>query len=284
MRLETHQEGKPATAAHAPGTNRPAADIVVKAGGAVLAEPVARAALAADIIALHRASTRTVVVHGGGPQITEYLGRLGVPAQFVDGQRVTSSEALDVVRMVLTGRVQRELVGDLNRHGPYAVGISGEDGRLLGARRRGGGLGEVGDVTRVDTGLIDALLAAGRIPVVSSLAVADDGAVLNINADAAAAAVAVAAGARRLVLLTDVAGICADWPRDSMPIPRLSADRLAAMSDGLTAGMRPKADACLAALRGGVARVQVTDGRRPHAVLEAAVSDRPPGTSVVAVD
>ncbi|MFI7503319.1 acetylglutamate kinase [Streptomyces sp. NPDC049687] len=283
MRLGTHQEDEPAVTDRPSPAPVPTADVVIKAGGAVLDDPAAREALAADTVELRRRGVRTVVVHGGGPQITQVMRRLGVEAEFVAGQRVTSPEVLDVVRMVLTGRLQRELIGAVNRHGPYAVGLSGEDARLMSARRRGGAdLGQVGDVTAVDTGLLATLLADDRIPVVSSLAVAEDGAVLNVNADATAAAVAVAVGARSLVLLTDVPGICADWPHRPTLISELTTSQLELMALEMTDGMRPKAEACLSALNGGVARAHVVDGRLPHAALNAVTSHRPAGTTVLA--
>ncbi|MFJ9743156.1 acetylglutamate kinase [Streptomyces sp. NPDC101166] len=267
----------------APVTKPRTADVVVKAGGALLADPVASAALAADVVALHRRGLRPIVVHGGGLQITEVMQRLGVEAQFVHGQRVTSPDVLDVVRMVLTGRLQRELIGTLNRYGPYAVGLSGEDAHLMSARRRdAANLGQVGDVTGVDVSLLTTLLDDNRIPVISSLAVADDGAALNVNADAAAAAVAVAVGARSLVMLIAAPGFCVDWPEQSTPVPELTDRQLESMNDRFTGGMLPKAEACLSALRGGVTRVHITDGRRPQATLDAVTSRRPAGTTVVA--
>jgi acetylglutamate kinase len=231
------------------------------------------------------------VVHGGGPQITEMLGRLGIESEFRGGLRVTTAETIDVVRMVLTGQVGRELVGLLNQHGPRAVGLSGEDAGLLKARRRTVGadgepvdLGLVGDVVDVDPSALLDLLHAGRIPVVSTIApdVDDDGTVvLNVNADTAAAALAVALGATKLVVLTDVEGLYADWPERSSLLSDVTASRLQELLPRLQAGMVPKMEACLMAVRQGVPRAHVIDGRLPHALLLEVFTSDGIGTMVV---
>ncbi len=268
--------------------------VVVKYGGNAMIDDGLRAAFAADIVFCRLVGLRPVVVHGGGPQITAMLNRLGIATEFRGGYRVTTDEAMDVVRMVLTGSVGRELVGHINAHGPYAVGLSGEDGGLFTARRREAlvegepvDIGLVGDVVAVDPAPVRDLLAAGRVPVVSSVApeVTGDGLrtgrVLNVNADAAAASLAVALGARKLVVLTDVEGLYAEWPDRSSLLSVVSADELEALLPRLESGMVPKMAGCLAAVRGGVPRAHVVDGRRAHSLLVEVFTDAGAGTMVV---
>ena len=195
--------------------------VVIKYGGHAMADEALRLAFAQDLVFLRYAGLRPVVVHGGGPQITEQLDRLGVPSAFTAGLRVTPPEAMEVVRMVLSGKVNKDIVGLINRHGPFAVGISGEDASTFTAIRRAAmvdgrpvDIGMVGEIVATDPGAVEALLADGRIPVVSSVAAGRDGEVYNVNADTAAAALAVALDAAKLVVLTDVAGLYADWPGD----------------------------------------------------------------------
>jgi len=273
--------------------------VVIKFGGHAMTDKELCFAFAQDVVFLRYAGLRPVVVHGGGPQITEHLGRLGIEPAFVAGLRVTTPETMDVVRMVLTGQVNREVVGQINRHGPFAVGMSGEDANLLTATRAHAtvdgapvDLGQVGDIHTVDPGAVRALIADGRIPVISSVARGSAGEVFNVNADTAAAAVAVALGAAKLVLLTDVAGLYADWPPEGTPdgaaaqrpsevISQLDAAELAAMLPRLGGGMIPKMQACLTAVRGGVPQAHVLDGRLPHAVLLEIFTDSGIGTMVV---
>jgi acetylglutamate kinase len=250
------------------------------------------------VVFLRYAGLRPVVVHGGGPQITEHLDRLGLASTFTAGLRVTTPETMDVVRMVLTGRVNRDVVGLINRHGPFAVGMSGEDANMLTARRKPAmvdgaavDIGLVGEIAEVSPGAVCALLDDGRIPVVSSVAAGEDGEVYNVNADTAAAALAVALGAAKLVVLTDVAGLYADWPdggsgpdgadAPAQVISQLTAAELEALLPGLSAGMIPKMTACLDAVRGGVPQAHVLDGRLPHAVLLEIFTDSGIGTMVV---
>lgn len=268
--------------------------MVVKYGGNAMVSEELRRAFAEDIVFLHHVGVHPVVVHGGGPQINAMLDRLGIASEFRGGLRVTTEEAMDVVRMVLTGQVGRELVGLVNSHGPYAVGFSGEDAGLLRARRTGAvvdgqevDLGLVGEVTGVDPTAILDVIESGRIPVVSSVApeINDDGQptgqVLNVNADTAAAALAAALGAAKLVLLTDVEGLYADWPdRDSL-ISSLTAAQLRALLPSLASGMIPKMAACLAAVDAGVQRAHVVDGRRPHSMLLEVFTSAGVGTQVV---
>jgi acetylglutamate kinase len=265
--------------------------VVVKYGGAAMVDPDLTAAFAEDIVFLRYAGLRPVVVHGGGPQINEMLGRLGISSEFKGGLRVTSPEAMDVVRMVLTGQVGRSLVGLINRHGPFAVGMSGEDAHLFGARRRGTvidgediDLGLVGEVVEVRPSAVLDLLEAGRIPVVSTVAPdldADDGQVLNVNADSAAAALAISLGAAKLVVLTDVEGLYADWPDRTSLVRRISAADVERLLPRLEAGMVPKMEACLHAVRAGVPQAHVIDGRVPHSILLEVFTSEGVGTMVL---
>jgi len=262
--------------------------VLLKYGGNAMTDEDLRFAFAQDVVFLRYAGLRPVVVHGGGPQITAQLDRLGMETTFRAGLRVTTKETMDVVRMVLTGQVNREIVGLINSHGPFAVGISGEDAHLLTARRTRAevdgelvDLGHVGEVDTVNPGAVLALLADGRIPVISSVARSEDGEVLNVNADTAASALAVALGAAKLVFLTDVAGLYANWPASSQVISQLGTDELAALLPSLSEGMIPKMTACLSAVRGGVPQAHVLDGRLPHAILLEIFTDSGIGTMVV---
>ncbi len=294
--------------------------VVIKCGGHAMADEALRVSFAEDVVFLWYAGLRPVVVHGGGPQINAHLSRLGMEPEFRAGLRVTTAEAMDVVRMVLTGQVNRDVVGLINAHGPFAVGLSGEDAHLLTARRITAAgadgervdIGQVGEIDAVNPGALAALIADGRIPVISSVArsAGPDGEVLNVNADTAAAALAVALGAAKLVILTDVPGLYASWPgaggagasgragangrgghghpvADGRPadvISELGASDLAAMLTSLGGGMAPKMSACLSAVRGGVPRAHVLDGRVPHAVLLEIFTDSGIGTMVVPDD
>jgi acetylglutamate kinase len=262
--------------------------VVVKYGGHAMTDEPLRQAFAQDLVFLHYAGLRPVVVHGGGPQITEELDRQGVESTFTAGLRVTTPETMDVVRMVLSGRVNKDLVSLINRHGPFAVGMSGEDGGTFTAIRKAAvvdgqsiDIGLVGEIVQTDCGAIEALLANGRIPVVSSVAAGRDGEVYNVNADTAAAALAVALGAAKLVVLTDVAGLYRDWPSSAEVISELTVPELERLLPGLSAGMIPKMEACLTAVRGGVPQAHVLDGRLSHAVLLEIFTDSGIGTMVV---
>jgi acetylglutamate kinase len=263
--------------------------VVIKLGGHAMADADLTAAFARDVVFLRHAGLRPVVVHGGGPQIDAELARRGLEREFRAGLRVTSPPAMEVVRMVLAGQVQRELVGLINRFGPLAVGMTGEDADTLTAVRHVPWIdgepvdvGRVGDITGVDTGALDSLLADGRIPVVSPIArSAEDGLVYNVNADTVAAALATALRAEALVMLTDVAGLYAGWPHSDEVIPRLTAGELEKLLPELNDGMVPKMTGCLNAVRGGVGTARVIDGRIPHSVLLQMFTDDGTGTLIV---
>jgi acetylglutamate kinase len=262
--------------------------VVVKFGGNAMVDGSLQRSFAQDVVELWRAGLRPVVVHGGGPQISAMLDRLGLDVRFQAGLRVTTPETMEVVRMVLTGRVQRELVGCINAHGPFAVGMTGEDAHTMTAVRRPAwvdgrpvDIGLVGDIVEVNADTVHALLEQGRIPVVSPVARGTDGEVYNVNADLAASALAAALDAERLVVLTDVEGLYANWPDSTEVIERLTAAELDAMLPGLESGMLPKMEGCLRAVRAGVRRAHVIDGRVPHALLRGVLGESSPGTTVV---
>ncbi len=264
--------------------------IVVKYGGNAMSDDTLKQAFAEDIIWLRYAGFRPVVVHGGGPQISTMLDRLGIASEFRAGLRVTTPEAMDVVRMVLVGQVGRELVGLLNQHGPLAVGLSGEDAGLFTAERtsvvvdgQDVDLGLVGEVTAVRPEAVQDLIDAGRIPVVSTVAPDDSGQVHNVNADTAAAALAVALGAEKLLVLTDVEGLYRDWPASDDIIGEIGVDALQTLMPTLASGMVPKMGACLRAVRDGVPRATVIDGRELHAVLLEIFTAEGVGTQVLPV-
>ncbi len=264
--------------------------IVVKFGGNAMVDPELQRTFAEDIVYLRYAGIRPVVVHGGGPQITRMLDRLGIESEFRGGYRVTSPEAMDVVRMVLTGQISRDIVSHINEHGPLAAAISGEDAGLFEGKRRAVeidgelvDLGLVGDVVGVNPEAVIAQLDAGRIPVVSSVApdIDEPGQVLNVNADAAAAALAVALGAAKLVILTDVAGLYSDWPNRDSLVSVIGAEELRTLIPELESGMIPKMSACLEAVDGGVAKAAIIDGREPHSILLEVFTQGGVGTEVV---
>jgi acetylglutamate kinase len=263
--------------------------VVIKYGGNAMTDDTLRRAFAADMAFLRNCGIHPVVVHGGGPQITAMLRRLGIDkGDFKGGFRVTTPEVLDVARMVLFGQVGRELVNLINAHGPYAVGITGEDAQLFTAVRRSvtvdgvaTDIGLVGDVDQVNTAAVLDLIAARRIPVVSTLAPDSDGVVHNINADTAAAALAEALGAEKLLMLTDVEGLYTSWPdRDSL-VSEIDTVTLAQLLPALEAGMIPKVEACLRAVTAGVPSAHVIDGRVTHCVLVELFTDAGTGTKVV---
>ncbi|MDH2416343.1 acetylglutamate kinase [Nocardioides sp. CER19] len=262
--------------------------IVIKYGGNAMTDEALKVAFAEDIAFLRLAGFKPVVVHGGGPQISRMLDRLGIESEFRGGLRVTTPEAMDVVRMVLVGKVQRELVGLLNQHGPLAVGLSGEDAGLFTAIPANTvvdgeevDLGLVGEVSEVRPDAVLDLIEAGRIPVISSVAPDADGQVHNVNADTAASALAVALGAAKLLVLTDVEGLYRDWPSSDDVIGEIGPEALAELMPTLASGMVPKMSACLQAVTHGVPRATVVDGREPHAVLLEIFTEEGIGTQVL---
>jgi acetylglutamate kinase len=264
------------------------ATVVVKYGGNAMTDESLKEGFAEDIVFLHYAGLRPVVVHGGGPQISEHLDRLGIESTFTAGLRVTTPEAMRVVRMVLVGQVNRDVVGLINRHGPLAVGMSGEDAHLFTAERKhvivDGNpvdIGQVGEIVKVDPGAVRAMIDNGRIPVVSSVARGVNGEIYNVNADTAAAALAVSLDAAKLIVLTDVEGLYANWPDDTDVIDQLDAAGLEKLMPTLSSGMVPKMEACLTAVRGGVPSAHVLDGRVPHALLLEIFTDQGIGTMVM---
>ncbi|GAA3874040.1 acetylglutamate kinase [Tessaracoccus defluvii] len=261
--------------------------VVIKYGGNAMTDDALKRAFAEDIVFLRRVGVRPVVVHGGGPQISSMLDKLHIASEFRGGLRVTTPEAMDVVRMVLVGQVGRELVNLINQHGPFAVGMSGEDGGLFTAQRRGLlvddqeiDLGLVGDVAQVDPRALNDLIDAGRIPVVATVAPDAAGQVHNINGDTAAAALAVALGAKRLVMLTNVAGVYANYPDEESIITQISTDEVRDLLPSLDSGMIPKMEACLHAVTGGVTSATVIDGRVPHCLLLEIFTNEGVGTMV----
>jgi acetylglutamate kinase len=264
------------------------ATVVIKYGGNAMIDERLKRAFAQDMVFLRLAGLHPVVVHGGGPQITAMLARLGIEGEFKGGLRVTTPETMDIVRMVLVGQVSRELVGLINAHGPYAVGISGEDAQLFIAERKHAmvhgervDIGLVGEVVSVNSAAVVDIVNAGRIPVVSTVAPDIDGVVHNVNADTAAGALAAALGAEKLVVLTDVEGLYANWPDRSSLVDRIGVDRLEQLLPTLASGMIPKMEACVRAVRGGVRGAHVIDGRIAHSVLLEVFTSRGIGTMVL---
>ena len=263
--------------------------VVIKYGGNAMENAEVQRAFAADLVFLRYAGLKPVIVHGGGPQISAMLGKLGIDSEFRGGFRVTTPESIDVVRMVLVGQVGRQLVGLINEHGPFAVGMSGEDARLFTAQRRTAtvdgaevDVGLVGDVASVNVDAVRDLIDAGRIPVISTVAPDARGVVHNLNADTAAGALAAALGAQKLVVLTDVPGFYRDYPDPQSLVSHIGADEVQALLPSLESGMLPKMEACLRAVRGGVTAAHIVDGRVPHSVLLEIFTDEGFGTMVTA--
>lgn len=264
--------------------------VVIKYGGNAMTDAQLQSAFAADMVFLRNCGIHPVVVHGGGPQISAMLKKLGIQGDFRGGFRVTTPEVLEVARMVLFGHVGRELVNLINAHGPYAVGITGEDAHLFTAVRRdvvvdgvATDIGLVGDIESVNTAAVVDLISAGRIPVISTLAPDADGVVHNINADTAAAALAEALGAAKLLILTDVEGLYTQWPDRGSLVSEIDTASLAELLPTLEAGMLPKVEACLRAVTGGVPSAHVIDGRVHHCVLVELLTDEGTGTKVVGI-
>ncbi|OFS65405.1 acetylglutamate kinase [Trueperella sp. HMSC08B05] len=265
--------------------------VVVKYGGNAMINDELKRAFAKDILFMHSVGLYPIVVHGGGPQINSMLERVGIQSEFRGGLRVTDRETMNVVRMVLTGQVQRELVSLLNVDGPRAIGFSGEDAGLLSARRRkaevGGkkiDIGHVGNIVSINVASLDHMLASGHIPVISTVATDVDNPedVLNVNADTAAGAIADAAGADKLIILTDVEGLYLDWPDKSSLVSEIHPDDLRALLPSLDSGMKPKMEAALKAVERGVPKAHIIDGRMAHSILLEIFTNAGIGTQVTA--
>jgi acetylglutamate kinase len=256
--------------------------VVIKYGGAAMTDPTLREHVASDIALMKLVGINPVIVHGGGPEITSFMNRLGLKVEFYNGLRVTSEEAMEVVKMVLVGKVNPELVAAINHHGRLAVGVSGDDGNLVTATQRDERLGRVGDVTKIDTTVIDNLIEDGFIPVVATVAAGEDGGSYNVNADLVAAELATALGAEKVIFLTDVDGLYRDFADKSSLISVLTPAEAEEMivSDLLEGGMVPKVAACVHALRGGVRRAHILNGTVPHALLLEVYTDEGVGTMI----
>jgi acetylglutamate kinase len=262
------------------------ATVVIKLGGHAMVDDALMQSFAADIVLLRAVGLQPVVVHGGGPQIGELMGRLGLASEFRDGLRVTDADTLDVARMVLGGKVNRDVVSAINRHDRRAVGLSGEDAGLIVARQRDPDLGFVGDVTNVDDRIIGTLLRDGFIPVISTIGTDGDGQAFNINADSAAIAIAEKLRAEKLIYLTDVPGLLTDVADPSSLVSNLTANRAKLLVDDgvIVGGMIPKIEACIAAVEAGVGSAHILDGRVPHVVLLELLTDAGVGTMLTRSD
>jgi acetylglutamate kinase len=257
--------------------------VVVKYGGHAMDDPALADLFAQDVVLMRHVGMNPIVVHGGGPQITDLMARLGKQPEFVDGLRVTDAETVGIVRMALLGQVNPGIVASVNRHGSYAVGLSGEDAGLITVSMRDERLGFVGDVSHIDASIVHRLLNEEMIPVIATIGVDGSGQAYNINADTVAGAIAQAVGADKLVYLTDVAGLYADYPDESTLISRIDVPGLARLeADGkLSEGMIPKVRSCVDALRHGVRRAHILDGRVPHALLLEFFTREGIGTMIV---
>ena len=256
--------------------------VVVKYGGNAMTEPDLVDLFAQDVALMRLVGMNPVVVHGGGPQISDLMRRLGKEPVFVDGLRVTDAETVDIVRMALVGKVNREVVGAINRHGPYAVGLSGEDAGLITVKPRDPRLGFVGDVTHINAWVLERQINEELVPVVATIGVDQEGQAYNVNADAVAGAIAAALRAEKLVYLTNVAGLYGDFHDPGSLISQIALDDLEEMvsSGGVNAGMVPKVASCVSALRQGVGRAHLLDGRIPHALLLEVFTKEGIGTMV----
>jgi len=256
--------------------------VVIKYGGAAMTEPALRDHVAADVVLMKLVGINPVIVHGGGPEITAYMERLDMPVEFYDGLRVTSDEAMEVVKMVLVGKVNKELVSAINQHGRLAVGIAGDDANLIRARQKDERLGRVGEVTNIDTTVVMNLIEDGFVPVIASVGAGEDGGSYNINADLVAGEIAGALGAEKVIFLTDVDGLYADFADKSSLISALSLEQAETMivDQQLSSGMIPKVGACAHALRLGVERAHILNGTIPHALLLEVYTNAGIGTMI----
>ena len=256
--------------------------VVIKFGGNAMTDASLAERFAEDVVLMHQVGMLPLIVHGGGPQIGELMERLGKEPEFKDGLRVTDAETLDIARMVLVGKVNREIVSSINVHGPLAVGVSGEDGGLITAAARNPELGFVGDVTAVDPTLLQKLFSEGLIPVMSTIGADETGQAYNINADTVAGAVAQAMEAEKVVYLTDVEGLYEDLSDEASLIRQISAANLSQkiQSGQITDGMIPKTEACVRAVQNGVTSAHLVDGRIPHVALLELFTDAGIGTMI----
>jgi acetylglutamate kinase len=255
--------------------------VVIKCGGAAMREEALREAFATDVVLLKYVGLNPVIVHGGGPEITEYMQRLDIEVKFHEGLRVSDAETVEVAKMVLRGKVNSEIVRRLSRHGQPAVGLSGEDGSLFEVRpvANADKVGFVGSVERVDVDVINHI-AEDYIPVIASSATDHDGQPYNVNADEAAGKVAAALGAYKAIFLTDVEGWLADADDESSLISRATVEEVEERLGGIEGGMRPKLTACVDAIRGGAQSAHILDGRKPHSLLLELFTDAGIGTMV----
>ncbi|MDH4139751.1 MAG: acetylglutamate kinase, partial [Coriobacteriia bacterium] len=256
--------------------------VVIKYGGAAMTDPALREHVASDIVLMKLVGINPVIVHGGGPEITSYMERLNMPVEFHDGLRVTSPEAMELVKMVLVGKVNKELVSAVNAHGRLAVGIAGDDANLIRARQKDPQLGRVGEIVGIDTTVVLNLIDDGFIPIIATVAAGDDGGSYNINADLVAGELAAALAADKVIFLTDVDGLYADFEDKESLISALALEEAEEMisSDALAEGMIPKVAACTRALHGGVRRAHVLNGTVPHALLLEVYTDEGVGTMI----
>ena len=258
--------------------------IVVKYGGNAMIDEGLKRAVMTDIVLMRYVGINPILVHGGGPEVSEAMRRMGKEPAFIGGLRVTDEETMEIVEMVLAGKTNKNIVAHLNREGGKAVGLSGKDANLLVAQKdtRRGDIGFVGRITDVDPGIIHTLTAAGYIPVISSVAIGSDGESFNVNADTAAGALAAALGATKLILMTDVEGLYRDFNDKASLLSEMTTGEVDAMiaSGAADKGMIPKLEACLDALDGGVERAHIIDGRRPHALLIEVFTDSGIGTMI----
>ncbi len=256
--------------------------IVIKYGGSAMENPELAAEVMADIVLLKIIGINPVLVHGGGKAINRVFDKFDIPVEFIDGQRVTTDEAMGLVRMVLTGEVNQQLVEAMNAHGNMGVGVSGTDAGVIVAEQASERLGRMGKITRINTPLIKDLVADDYIPIIASIAIGEDGGCYNVNADIAAGHIAAAIGAHKIIFLTDVDGLYENYPDPESLIAELSMGEAEAMirSGKLASGMIPKLSSCVRALRGGVSGAHIINGKVPHALLLELLTDSDMGTMV----
>ena len=256
--------------------------VLIKYGGAAMVDPTLRHAVMSDIVMLKIMGVNPVIVHGGGAAITSNMNRFGIEVEFKNGQRVTTDEAMDVVKMTLIGKVNEELVLAMNEHGNLAVGVNGTDAGTIIAKQKDPGLGRVGQIIEVNPGYINALIAADYIPIIASVGKGEDGGSYNINADAAACAIASAIGAHKIVFLTDVDGFYEDFSNKDSLVSQMTLDetRMMLATGKVSSGMIPKLQSCVGALEGGVPRAHIVNGTKPHSILVELLTSSGSGTLI----